>query len=91
MDEPFFILEGHELRAAREQLGLSVEDLAIRSGQAINVLVAWENGEVAPDDESQFHVMDALDPLFRSIALRPGQGEHLAGVRFIGDGSAPPC
>jgi DNA-binding transcriptional regulator YiaG len=42
MDEPFFILEGHELSAAREQLGLSIDDLARRSGQAASVLVAWE-------------------------------------------------
>ena len=85
MDEHFYIIEGHQLCAARQQLGLSIDDLARKSGQAADVLVAWETGHRAPDDETQFRVMDALDPLFRRVPLRPGQGEHLSAVEFIGE------
>jgi len=71
---------GGRMRALREALGLSLRDLAERSGVSAPMLSQVERGETSPTLSVAGRIATGLD-LSLSQLLRLDEGEHVAVVR----------
>lgn len=66
-----------KLRRMREHAGLSLHDLAARSGVHVRTLQDWENGEVKrPHPRNVARVLAALDGTITPPRIRPERDEE---------------
>ncbi len=77
-------IDADALRAAREQAGVSQNDLARRAGMASGTRVSrWERGEARPRSPQILHAIAAvLEVEAASLLLPPEDGPNLRWLRF---------